>query len=160
MMIHNYDSITNENDRKAYKEEIDDYFGHGSAKTIVEKRQAMHLAHSRVAEDCVSQWFPNPDEQDFFISCMNLIAEHDREEERAVKWKKPVKGEIDDNNPALWRRINTKKDEDTDGKSRTPPPGKGTSAVQKPVAGSRQRPPVITYETVVSLLVGSIDELE
>jgi len=41
MSIHNYNSLTRETDRGQYKGSLDDCFGHGSAKTILEKRKSM-----------------------------------------------------------------------------------------------------------------------
>jgi len=164
VMIHNHNSLTHETDRKGYKKILDDYFGHGSAQSILDKRHAMlSSAHAHVSQHRVSKWFPNPDERNFFTTCMSLIGEHIKEEERVDKWRMPFEGEIDDNNPAIWRSIKDNKhkslDEDADDKSGTYMPSKATKAVQKPVAGSRKRPPVITYQSVVSLLANSIDEL-
>ena len=156
MMIHNYNSLTHENDRKKYKAMIDHHFGHGSTDTIIEKRQAMYLAHSRVGQNRVSKWFPDPKERNFFISCMSLIAEHDREEERAVNWN-TFQAELSDNDPP-WDLADDASyadslDDDADGTT-----GKAPN-VQKPVAGSRTSPPVITYQSIVSILKNSIEEL-
>lgn len=162
MMIHNYDSLTNQTDRKEYKAILDNYFGHGSASTTFIKRHAMwSLAHSDVGLDHVSKWFSDPDERKFFISCMSLVAEHHKPEKNVVNWKKPIEGEIDDANPVFWRRINFKMNkkaaEDANNKSML---GKVTKAVQEPVVRSRTRPPVITYDSVVSLLMNAVDEFE
>jgi hypothetical protein len=162
MMIHHYNSLQLETDRQEYKTVIDDYFGQGSAKTTIQRRQSMlYLARSPIGDDSVSTWFPDPDERNFFISCMTLIAEHDREDTKVVNWKK-FKGKIDDSNPALWVNLDIKRsrspDEDADDKSGTFKPRKATKAVQKPVAGSRTRPPEITYESVLSIIKDSIDE--
>ena len=165
MMIHNYNSLTHETDRKGYKKILDDYFGHGSAKMILDKRHAMlSSAHSHVSWNRVSKWFPDPDERNFFTTCMSLISEHIKEEEKAAKWPRMFEGEINDDNPTLWGLFKDKPDEnpdeDADDKSGAYVPSKATKTVQKPVARSRKRPPVITYQSVVSLLANSIDELQ
>ena len=147
MMIHNYNSLTSETDRMQYKVLIDRHFGHGSTETIIEKRQAMYLAHSRVGWNSVSRWFPDPRERKFFTRCMKLIAEHDKEEEEEEDLG-PFAGEIDDNNPAIWGPVDLGTDEPSDedtSKSETYIPG-----------GSRKRPPVITYQRVVAILESSI----
>ena len=166
MMIHNYNSLANETDRKGYKKILDDYFGHGSAQMILDRRHAMlSSAHSHVSWNRVAKWFPNPDERNFFTACMSLISEHIKEEDKVAKWTKLFEGEINDNNPALWGRFNDKTyenpDEDADDKSGTYMPSKATKSLQTPVARarSRKRPPVITYQSVVSLLANSIDEI-
>ena len=55
MMIHHYNSLTHETDRAEYKETLDEYFGHGSAKFICINRQDLYLAHSRVGDDRVPE---------------------------------------------------------------------------------------------------------
>ena len=159
MMIHNYNTLTHENDRKEYKATIDHHFGHGSAKIIIEKRQAMYMAHSRIGDNPVSEWFPDPKERDFFISCMTLIAEHDRGEERPVNWNM---AELSEDKPP-WDLADDatsadSHDEDTDSTSGTYS-GKATKVVQKPVVGSRTSPPVITYQSVNSIIINSINGL-
>jgi hypothetical protein len=161
MMIHHYDSLTRETDRRDYKVILDTYFGHGCAEVIVKERQDMYLAHSRVGGNRISRWFPDADEQRFFVNCMILVADHDREEEKKAGFG-TFKGEIDDTNP-VWDISDDESggspDEDAADNSGTYRQGKATKSVQKPVAGLRARPPVITYESVVALLKGSIEEL-
>ena len=150
MMLHHYNSLTQETDRKEYKVVIDHYFGHGSTETIIEKRQAMYLAHSRVGSNCVSRWFSDPRERKFFTDCMELIAENDEEgrEEREKRDRGTFTGEIDDNNPELWSGIDLGMDE---------PPDEDTGKSGKYTPdGSRKRPAVITYQSVVALLKSSI----
>lgn len=158
IMIHNYNSLKKETDKKEYKEILDSYFGHGGAQIIIEKRQALYLAHSRVGDDGVSQWFPDPDEQRFFIRCMNMIAEHDREKEEKEDFRS-FKGEISEGNP-VWSNSedesDSSPDEDAQDQSGTYKQSKAAKGVQKIVARSRKRPPVITYESVVELLKESI----
>ena len=165
MMIHNYNSLIRETDRKGYKKILDDYFGHGSAQMTLDKRHAiLSSAHADVSQNRVSKWFPNPDEHNFFISCMSLIAEHYRPEKRVVHWKTPVRDINDDNPP--WDPADDDSDsspspdEDTKDTSGTYKSGKATKAVQKLVAGSHKRPPVITYESIISLLMNSINEFK
>jgi len=158
MMIRNYNSLTHENDRKAYKKEIDNYFGHGSTKTIAEKRQIMYLAHSRVGDNCVPSWFPDLHERRFFVRCMTLIAKHDKEEEEEDCGQ--FEGEISDDNP-LWDSADDEShnspDKDIPDKSGKYLQRKVIKAAQEPVL--RKRSPVITYESVVAILKKSIDEL-
>ena len=161
MMIHNYDSLTNETDKAEYKETLDSYFGHGSAKVIVEKRHTLYLAHSRIGDDWVSQWFPNPPERRFFIRCMSLISRHDKREEEEEDLG-IFKGEISAGNLLLGSsddEIDSSPDEDAKDESGTYKQGKAEKPVREPVAGLRTRPPVITYESVVAVLKKSIDEL-
>ncbi len=162
MMIHNYNSLTNEADRKEYKETLDKYFGHGGASVIVDQRQSMmYLARSSVADDWVSQWFPDVHERRFFIRCMTLIAEHDMGEEERDHIG-TFKGEISEGNP-VWNISDDESasspDEDAEDQSGTYKETKATKGVQKLVARLRKRPPVITYESVVGLLEKSIAEL-
>ena len=162
MMIHNYNSSTHETDRHEYKETLDSYFGHGSTTIILDKRTAMiYSAQARVGEDRVSQWFPDPHERRFFIRCMSLIAEHDREEEEKEDLG-TFKGEFNASN-LPWDssddESDSRPDEDTEDQSGTYRPGKATKGVQAPVAGLRTRPPVITYESVAAILKKTIDEL-
>jgi hypothetical protein len=165
MMIHHYNSLRLETDRQEYKTVIDDYFGQGSAKTTTQRRQAMYLAHSRVGDDSVSTWFPDPDERRFFTRCMTLIAKHDKDPEEEEDCG-TFDGEIDDDNPTLWVKLDINTiaipDEDADDKSGTYKQGKVTKAVWKPVAVSRTRthPPVITYQSVLAVLKKTIDELQ
>jgi len=143
MMIHHYNSLTHETDRAEYKETLDEYFGHGSAKFIRKTRQDLYLAHSRVGEDCVSEWFPDPHEERFFIRCMTLIAKHDRTEEEEEDLES-FEDEISDENP-LWSSSDDESesspDEDVEDQSGTYRPAKSTKGVQKSVAGPRTRPP-------------------
>lgn len=161
IMIHNYNSLKNETDKKEYKEILDSYFGHGGAQVIIEKRQALYLAHSRVGEDGVSQWFPDPHERKFFTRCMDLIADHDREKEEKEELRS-FKGEISEGNP-VWSSSEDESDggpdEDAEDRSGTYKQSKATKGVQKIVARLRKRPPVITYESVVALLKESIAEV-
>ena len=165
MMIHNYNSLTREIDRKSYKKILDDYFGHGSAQMVLDKRHAiLSSARADVSRDRVSKWFPNSDERNFFISCMSLIAKHYRPEKTTAKWKTPV-GDINDDVPP-WGRTDDESDnslspdEDAKDTSGTYGPVKATKASQTLAAGSRIRPPIITYESVISLLINSINELQ
>jgi hypothetical protein len=162
MMIHHYNSLQLETDRQKYKTVIDRFFGHGSAETITEKRETMlYVTRSRASDNRIFKWFPDPDERNFFISCMTLIAEHDREDTKAVNWK-TFKGEISDNNPDLWTddESDDSPDEDAQDKSGTYTQGKATKAAQRPIAGSRKRPPEITYESVLSIIQNSLNELK
>jgi len=85
MMIHNYNSLIGEPDRKEYKGTLDSYFGHGFAQIIVDKRKAMiYSAQVEADEGYISQWFPDPREQRFFIRCMTLICR--ARVERAPIW--------------------------------------------------------------------------
>jgi hypothetical protein len=72
------------------------------------------------------------------------------------------KGEIDDTNP-VWdisdNESDGSPDDDAGDRSGIYGQGKATKGVQKPVDGSRKCPPVITYESVVALLKGLIEEL-
>ena len=159
MMIHNYNSLKHEADRMEYKQELDSYFGHGSAKVIDEKRSALlYMARPREDDDRSSSWFPDPSERRFFTSCMELIAEHDEGEREKRNRRLPARN-LDD--PELWSRINLSKakqaDEDT-GKSGTHGPGDVTEAVPQPIASSRTRPPVITYDSVTNILTEAIEE--
>ena len=161
MMIHNYNSLTQETDRKRYKRIIDDYFGHGSAQNILDKRYSMlSSAHVDISQNRLSKWFPNPDERKFFTSCMSLIAKHHRPEKKVTNWKTPVRDINDDNPP--WDRADDESDsdpdEDANDTSGTYMSDKAMRVVQKPVAGSRNRPPVITYEAVISLIANSIND--
>ena len=165
MMIHNYNSLTHEADRMRYKVTIDDYFGHGSARTIFIQRHAMlSFAQSDAGLVHISKWFSDPDERNFFISCMSLIAEHHRPEKRVANWKAPVRDINDDIAP--WGHTDDESDnslnpdEDVKDTSGTHKTVKTAKAAQIPVAGSRNRPPVITYESVISLLIYSINELK
>ena len=162
MMIHNYNSLTHETEREEYKEILDSYFGHGSATIILKNRKDMlYSAQAGVSGQCIPQWFPNPPERRFFIRCMTLIAEHDREEEEKEDLG-TFKGEISAGNP-LWDSSDDESDnspdEDAEDKSGTYKQGKTANAVQEPVAGLRTRPPVITYESVIAVLKKSIEEL-
>ena len=164
MMIHNYNTLTLEADRNEYKGVIDRFFGHGSADTILEKRHAMlSMVHSLFGDSAVSSWFSDPHEQKFFKRSIKLIADHNKKEEEE-EVRRTFDGEIDDDNPAFWRSINKKKyktpDEDADDTSGTYTQGRATSTSQKFVASSRKRPPVITHESVVAMLMQSIEELE
>jgi hypothetical protein len=162
MMIHHYNSLTHETDRRDYKVILDSYFGHGSAEIILDKRASMiYLARARVGEHRVSRWFPDPQEQGFFVNCMTLVAKHDKEEGKKVNFG-TFKGEIDDTNP-VWDISDDESDgspdEDAEDMSGTYRQGKAAKGAQRPVAGFRKRPPAITYESVVALLKGSIEEL-
>jgi len=160
MMIHHYNSLTHESDRNDYKAKIDHHFGHGSAGTIVEKRQALYIAHSRVGQNRISQWFPDPKERNFFIACMSLIAEHDREEVERKNFA--FNGKIT-SRTLLWDASDDDSDSSPDegagDQSGTYGQGKDTSVVQKSVVTIRKSPPVITYESVAAILKESIDEL-
>src|SRR5258706_8600861 len=105
MMIHNYNSLTRNIDRTEYKETLDEYFGHGSVTAILKSRKAMlYSALAGVGEDCVSGWFPDPHELRFFIRCMTLIAENDREEEEEEEEEEETfEGEISARNPLCDR---------------------------------------------------------
>jgi len=160
MMIHNYNSLTREPDRKEYKETLDSYFGHGSAQIIVDKRKAMiYSAQAEADQRYISQWFPDPREQRFFICCMTLIAEHERTEEK--KNFGTFQGKITPRT-LLWDASDDESDispdEDAVDQSGTYGKGKGTAA-QESVASLRKRPPVITYESVAAVLKESIDGL-
>ena len=161
MMIHHYNSLTRETDRKEYKAILDSYFGHGGAQGIIEKRQALYLAHSRVGGRRVSRWFPDPHERRFFIRCMSLIAEHDKGEEEKEDFG-TYKGEFNASN-LPWDSSDDEgdnsPDEDAEDESGTYRQGKATRAVHVPTASLRTRPPVITYESVAAMLKKSIDEL-
>ena len=161
MMIHNYNSLIHETDREEYKETLDSYFGHGCAKVIVEKRHTLYLAHSRIGDDWISQWFPDQHERRFFIRCMTLISEHDREEEEREDLG-TFQGEISAGNP-LWDSSDDESqsspDEDAEDRSGTYKQGNTAKAIQEPVACLRARPPVITYESVIAVLKKSIEEL-
>ena len=161
MMIHHYNSLVHETDRTDYKEILDSYFGHGCAKVIIEKRHTLYLAHSRVGDDWVSQWFPDPHERRFFIRCMSLIADHDRQEEEKEDFG-TFKGEFSATN-VPWDssddESDSSPDEDVKDQSGTYRPGKATKGVQEPVVGLRTRPPVITYESVAAILKKTINEL-
>jgi len=163
MMVHHYNSLTHDTDRAEYKEILDEYFGHGSANTILKNRIAMiYSARAGVDEECVShRWFPDPHEQRFFIRCMTLIGQHDRKEAEEENFE-PFKGKISDENP-VWDSSDeeggSSPDEDAEDQSGTYKAGKASEGVQKPVAGSRKRAPVITYESVTTLLKRSIGEL-
>ena len=160
IMIHHYNSLTHEIDRKEYKVILDSYFGHGGAQVIIDKRQALYLAHSRVGGARVSRWFPDPHERRFFIRCMSLIARHDREAEEEDFGT--FKGEISAGNLLLGSsgdESDSSPDEDAEDQSGTCKQGKADKRVQEPVAGLRTLPPVITYESVVAILKKSIDEL-
>jgi hypothetical protein len=159
MMIHHYDSLTRETHRRDYKKILDSHFGHGCAEAIVKERQSMmYLTQFRVHDASLSEWFPDPHEQRFFVNCMNLVAEHDREEGKKAGFG-TFKGEIDDTNP-VWDISDDESDgspdEDAEDNSGTYRQGKAAKRAQKPV---HERPPVITYESVVALLKGSIEEL-
>jgi len=132
VMIHNYNSLTRETDRKKYKQTLDEYFGHGSARTTFIKRHAMlSFAHSHVGHVHASKWFADEHEQVFFIRCMKLIAEHNKDKEDEEDWG-AFEGEIDDDNPALWGSIKDKRDktpdEDADDTSGTYTQGKATKS--------------------------------
>ena len=161
MMIHHYNSLTHGTDRDEYKAILDSHFGHGSATMILDKRTAMiYSAQARVGDRRVSRWFPDPHERRFFTRCMSLIAEHDREEEEK-EYLGVYKGEISTGNLLLDcsdDENESSPDEDAMDKSGTYGQGKVAKAVQDPFAGSRTRPPVITYESVVAVLKKSIDE--
>ena len=159
MMIHHYNSLSRETDRKEYKAILDSYFGHGGAQVIIDKRQALYLAHSRVGGRRLSRWFPDPHERRFFTRCMTLVAEHDREEEEKENLG-TFKGDISARNP-LWDSSDDEgsPDEDAEDESGTYRQGKAAKAVLEPVAGLRTRPPVITYESVIAVLKKSIEEL-
>jgi len=162
MMIHHYNSLAHEGDRKDYKSMIDHHFGHGSAETIIEKRQAMYMAHSRIGQNRVSQWFPDPHEQRFFIRCMALIADHDRGDEEKEDLG-TLEGEITPRT-LLWdnsdNEDDSSPDEDAEDASGTYGTGKDSKGFQKSVAGLRKRPPVITYESVALVLKKSIGDLQ
>ena len=162
MMIHNYNSLTNETDREEHKETLDSYFGHGSTTIILDKRKAMlYSALAGVGERCVSQWFPDPHERRFFIRCMSLISRHDKEEEEEEDLG-TFKGEISAGNLLLGSSDDegdSSPDEDTEDQPGTCKQSKAAKLVREPVAGLRTRPPVITYESVVAVLKKSIDEL-
>ena len=164
IMIHNYNSLANETDRKEYKVTLDDYFGHGSARTTYVKRHAMlSFAYSDIGRDHISEWFSDPDERKFFISCMSLIAEHYRPEKTVVNWKTPMSDLNDDSAP--WGHTDDESDnslspdEDAEDTSGTYRSVKATKSAQVLVAAST-RPPVITYESVISLLINSVNELK
>ena len=162
MMIHHYNSLTDDTDRQVYKDTLDSYFGHGSATIILKNRKAMlYSALAGVGERCVSRWFPDPHERRFFIRCMTLVAEHDREKEEKEDLG-TFAGEISAGNP-LWDssddESDSSPDEDVEDKSGTYRQGKAAKVVQEPVAGLRTRPPVITYESVIAILKKSIEEL-
>src|SRR5258706_3669437 len=153
MMIHHYNSLTRDTDRTEYKETLDSYFGHGGVQVITEKRQAMYLAHSRVGNRRVSRWFPDPLERKFFIRCMTLIAENDREEEEEEEEKK-FKGEISARTPLCDRdddESDSSPDEDAEDQSGTYKPSSAAREDQGFV-GLRTRPPVITYKSVLTIL--------
>ena len=147
----------------SYKEILDDYFGHGSARVIHDKRLAIVLsAHAR--QERISTWFPNPDERDFFISCMNLILKQYGTEEDEANRTTPV-GDISDA-IAPWDPADDESDsslspdEDANDTSGTYKSIKATKAVRTPIARLHSRPPVITHESVTSLLIGSIKKLK
>ena len=121
----------------------------------------IYSAQARVGEDRVSQWFPDPHERRFFIRCMSLIAEHDKEMEEKEDLG-TFKGELNASN-LPWDssddESDSRPDEDAEDQSGTYRPGKATKGVQEPVAGLRTRPPVITYESVAAILKKTIDEL-
>ena len=159
MMIHHYNTLTRDTDIKEYKETLDSYFGHGSARIILDKRKAMiYSALVGVGEDCVSQWFPDPDERRFFIRCMTLIDEHDRGKDEKEDLE-TFEGEISASNP-LWDsdddESDSSPDEDAEDQSGTYRPGGAAKGVQKPVAGLRVRPPVITYNSVAAIIQKSL----
>src|SRR5258706_2704128 len=162
MMIHNYNSLTRNIDRTEYKETLDEYFGHGSVTVILKSRKAMlYSALAGVGEDCVSGWFPDPLERKFFIRCMTLIAENDREEEVEEEEKK-FKGEISARTPLCDRgddESDSSPDEDAEDQSGTYKPSRAAKGVQVPVPGLRTRPPVITYESVLTILQNSVKGL-
>ena len=142
---------------------IDHHFGHGSAETIVEKRQSMmFVVHSHVGWNRVTRWFPDLHERNFFTHCMKLIADHHKEEEEEENCG-IFDGSLSFNNPALWSRIKDKwyrsPDEDAGGKPGTYTQGKTTKAVEKSVAKVRKCPPVITYQSLVAVLKRSFDDL-
>jgi len=165
MMIHSYNSLTHEADRKEYKVTLDDYFGHGSARTIFVKRHAMlSFAHSKTGLDHISKWFTDQHERRFFIRCMALIAKHHKAEEEEEDGK-AFEGEITDD-IAPWGPADDDSDdspspdEDAKDTSGTYKPVKTTKAVQTPAAGPPNLPAVITYESVISLLMNPINELK
>jgi len=162
MMLHNYNSLTRETDRKDYKQTLDEYFGHGSARTTVSKRHAiLNLALSYIGQDKASSWFADQHERKFFMRCMTLIANHNKGEEEEDCGT--FEGGINRGNP-LWDSDDDDDgdysyDEDVHDVSGTYVQGKTTKAIQNPVAGLRKRQPVITYESVVAILKKSLDEL-
>jgi hypothetical protein len=160
MMIHHYNSLTHETDRVEYKQTLDTYFGHGCTEDIIKVRQDLYLAHSRVGDNRVSEWFPDLHERRFFIRCMTLIAENDREEEERKDFG-TFDGEIDCTNP-VWDHSDDESDSNPDGNAENQSgthTKNETTEVQNAVLRLRKRPPVITYESVVGVLKTSFDEL-
>lgn len=80
MMINHYDNLKNETNRKEYKATLDKYFSHGGAKFIINKHQSlMYMARTDSTGKWASQLFPSSREQTFFLHCIALIAQHDRQ---------------------------------------------------------------------------------
>ena len=162
MMIHHYNSLTDDTDRQVYKDTLDSYFGHGSATIILKNRKAMlYSALAGVGERCVSRWFPDLHERKFFIRCMSLISKHDKGEEEEEDLG-TFQGEISAGNLLLGSsddESDSIPDEDAEDKSGTYKQGKTAKSVQEPVAALRARPPVITYESVIAVLKKSTEEL-
>ena len=161
MMIHRYNSLTRDTDRAEYKETLDSYFGHGSATIILDKRIAVvYSAQARVGEDRVSRWFPDPHERRFFIRCMALIGKNDREEEEEEE--ETFEGEVSARNPLCDRdddESDNSPDENAEDQSGTYKPSRAAKGVLEPVPGLRTRPPVITYESVLTILQKSLKGL-
>lgn len=164
MMIHYYNSLTNEDDRKKYRGYIDEFFGHGSFTPLFRAREDLISAPKRVSEDRVAEWIPDDNERKLFIEMMELIDKHNTVI-RATKQREPVDlALLTQKNRNMFKRRGI-------GKQRTDAESEDEAIVDKdqsgvyheagapPLRNPPPRVPVITYESVIALLTGNLSEL-
>jgi hypothetical protein len=164
MMIHHYNSLFNDDDRKKYRGYIDEFFGHGSFTPLFRSREDLISAPKRVSEDRVAEWFPDDNERKLFIEMMELIDKHNTII-RVTKPRKPIDLAL------LTQKIETCSSDEVEGCNRADVESEDAVIVNRdqsgvyheagasPLRNPPPRVPVITYESVIALLTGNLSEL-
>lgn len=164
MMIHHYNSLTNEGDRKKYRGYIDEFYGHGSFTPLFRAREDLISAPKRVSEDRVAEWFPNDNERKLFIEMMELIDKHNTVI-RATRPREPIDLALltQKNRNMFKRRGIAKQRVDAEGEDEAivdkDQSGVYHEAGASPLRNPPSRVPAITYESVIALLTGNLLEL-
>lgn len=164
MMIHHYNSLINEDDRKKYHGYTDEFFGHGSFTPLFRSREDLISAPKRVSEDRVAEWFPDDNERKLFIEMMELIDKHNTII-RVTKPREPIDLALltQKNRNLFKRRGRGKQPADAESEDEAivdrDQSGVYHEAGASPLRNPPAQVPVITYESVIALLTGNLSEL-
>jgi len=164
MMIHHYNSLTSEDDRKKYRGYIDEFFGHGSFTPLFRAREDLINAHKRVSDDRVAEWFLDENERTLFIEMMELIDKHNTVI-KTTKRRQPIDlAFLTQRNRNMLKRRSIRERRagaETEDEAVVDRDQSGTyhEAGEPPLRNPPPRVPIITYESVITLLTGNLSEL-